>query len=519
MIKFCFLYRAFNRYSLKKNSIFSSLKFSALYLFNRNRPIVQYVLCFLLPFMLAPLGVMAQADFGRDAQACKDQIQYYRSLFSLDCVEEKATDNYGNGNNDLYGTRNFRTILYGVAYRGGGNNYYHNENKRDNKNPLPNDGLKNLADLKFEAAVYLYSTNFETAPSSMRGSGGHVMDYYQISGNSQDDMRSLLEMTYESIMNPDQGPLYLHCWNGWHQSGYVSAVLLRQFCGLSAEEGLKYWNNNTDTYNNGYSRIKNAIQDFNPYQDLKVSSEVQQAICPCMNSMEVSVEIDDAAQKKMQNTLMVKVPFESNSSSITPGSLTVIDEYIVLLKENEFFDVEISGHSSAPGDFYANQVLSEKRAKLVYEYLIEEGIEPERLTYRGYGESQLLDIRNTQEAHDKNRRIEFNVIGLNLEVQFAKNSSRLPQSAESQLLFVREMLAANPTYSITIVGHTDISGDADVNQRLSRERAYAVYEYLQRTGASTDQLFYKGMGADQPRYSNDTELGRSKNRRIEIILN
>ena len=88
----------------------------------------------------------------------------------------------------------------------------------------------------------------------------------------------------------------------------------------------------------------------------------------------------------------------------------------------------------------------EKRAKLVYEYLIEEGIEPERLIYRGYGESQLLDIRNTQEAHDKNRRIEFNVIGLNLEVQFAKNSSRLPQSAaESQLLFVREMLAANPT--------------------------------------------------------------------------
>ncbi|MEC8757743.1 MAG: OmpA family protein, partial [Bacteroidota bacterium] len=218
-------------------------------------------------------------------------------------------------------------------------------------------------------------------------------------------------------------------------------------------------------------------------------------------------------------TLMVKVPFESNSSAITPGSLTVIDEYIVLLKENEFFDVEIGGHSSAPGDFYANQVLSEKRAKLVYEYLIAEGIEPERLTYRGYGESQLLDIRNTQEAHDKNRRIEFNVIGLNLEVQFAKNSSRLPQSAESQLLFVREMLAANPTYSITIVGHTDISGDADVNQRLSRERAYAVYEYLQRTGASTDQLFYKGMGADQPRYSNDTELGRSKNRRIEIILN
>ena len=56
-------------------------------------------------------------------------------------------------------------------------------------------------------------------------------------------------------------------------------------------------------------------------------------------------------KKKMQNTLMVKVPFESNSSAITPGSLTVIDEYIVLLKENEFFDVEIGGHSSASRRF------------------------------------------------------------------------------------------------------------------------------------------------------------------------
>ena len=129
MIKFYFLYRVFNRYSLDKNSIFPSPKFSVLHLFNRNRPIVRYLLGFLLLFILAPSGVKAQADFGRDAQACKDQIQYYRSLFSLDCVEEKATDNYGNGNRDLYGTRNFRTILYGVAYRGGGNNYYHNDNK------------------------------------------------------------------------------------------------------------------------------------------------------------------------------------------------------------------------------------------------------------------------------------------------------------------------------------------------------------------------------------------------------
>ena len=485
---------------------------------NRNTSPVNVFFCFLLAYCLGFSDAVAQADFGDNAQACKDQIQFYRNLFDLECAEEKATDNRGNGNLDLYGTRNFRTILHGVAYRGGGNNYYHNQNKRGNKNPLPNDGLKNLADLKFDAAVYLYTTNFETAPSTMRGSDGHTLSYFQNSGNAEEDMRSLLDMTYASIMNPDQGPLYLHCWNGWHQSGYVSAVLLRQFCGLDAEEGVQYWSNNTDTYNNGYSRIKEAIRAFEPYEDLMVSSEVQRAICPCMNSIELKIEMDDTVEKSIQSTLNVKVPFESNSSDITPGSLTVIDEYIVLLKENRFFDVEIGGHSSAPGSYDANLVLSEKRAQLVYDYLVAEGIEKERLRSTGYGESQLLDIRDTDEAHDKNRRIEFTVIGLNLEVQFAKNSAVLPQSAESQLFFVRELLASDPSYFITIVGHTDISGDADINMRLSNDRAFSVYEYLQRAGVSIDQRVFKGMGASEPRYSNDTEIGRSKNRRIEIML-
>ena len=56
----------------------------------------------------------------------------------------KIVDNRGDGFDDLYGTRNLRPILHGVAYRGGANNYYHKTNKRKNNNPLPKDGLQNL---------------------------------------------------------------------------------------------------------------------------------------------------------------------------------------------------------------------------------------------------------------------------------------------------------------------------------------------------------------------------------------
>ena len=71
----------------------------------------------------------------------------------------KVTDNWGNQFEDLYGTRNMRPVLHGVAYRGGANNYYHKRNKRKNQNPLPSDGLLNLCQEGFSGAVYLYQQN------------------------------------------------------------------------------------------------------------------------------------------------------------------------------------------------------------------------------------------------------------------------------------------------------------------------------------------------------------------------
>ena len=57
----------------------------------------------------------------------------YQLKYKVNCVQDKITDNQGNGFEELYGTRNFRVILHGVAYRGGGNNYYHRTNKRNNR--------------------------------------------------------------------------------------------------------------------------------------------------------------------------------------------------------------------------------------------------------------------------------------------------------------------------------------------------------------------------------------------------
>jgi outer membrane protein OmpA-like peptidoglycan-associated protein len=79
-------------------------------------------------------------------------------------------------------------------------------------------------------------------------------------------------------------------------------------------------------------------------------------------------------------------------------------------------------------------------------------------------------------------------------------------------------LKENPVVHILIGGHTDNVGEDIYNQKLSHERAKVVYQYLVDHGISSDRLEIKGFGASQPVADNDTEKGRSLNRRTEITI-
>jgi len=212
----------------------------------------------------------------------------YRSRYPLSNTQEKLVDNRGLGFEALTGTRNFRAVLNGVYYRGGANNAFMKPKPRLNTNPLPNHGLENLCEEGFGRAVYLYSKNYHTAPSSIRcrtrsGEENHL-SYLQISALSYEksDQRKLIEMIFEHVRNPRLGPIYDHCWNGWHASGFVAAITLRQFCGFSAEEAVRYWNLNTDGANKGkgYDRVRAQIRQFTPYADMALSATERQALCP-----------------------------------------------------------------------------------------------------------------------------------------------------------------------------------------------------------------------------------------------
>lgn len=214
----------------------------------------------------------------------KNRANLFFTKYELTNTDMKLVDNRGNGYEELYGTRNFRVVLTGVLYRGGANNVYHQESPRENQNPLQTDGLTNLCEENFSEAIYLYSQNFSIAPRQthcVTTAKANALEYKQISGLSGDKVHSILAMIYDNIHNPEAGPIYAHCWNGWHASGYVAAISLRQFCDWSGQEAIDYWNRNTDGNNSSdYDSIRRRIQNFKKIPEYVIDPETREIICP-----------------------------------------------------------------------------------------------------------------------------------------------------------------------------------------------------------------------------------------------
>jgi outer membrane protein OmpA-like peptidoglycan-associated protein len=102
--------------------------------------------------------------------------------------------------------------------------------------------------------------------------------------------------------------------------------------------------------------------------------------------------------------------FDTNKFLIRDESKPELQKLTDFLTLNKGVKIEISGHTDNVGSDQANQILSENRAKAVYQYLIANGIDAGRLSYKGYGETQPIAGNDTDEGRAKNRRTEFKII-------------------------------------------------------------------------------------------------------------
>lgn len=98
--------------------------------------------------------------------------------------------------------------------------------------------------------------------------------------------------------------------------------------------------------------------------------------------------------------------FETGSDKLNKDSQMELDRVYQLLMSSDKFDIEIGGHTDNVGSDKNNQVLSEKRAAAVKNYLIKKGLSSKRVSSVGYGESQPISDNETEEGKQQNRRVE-----------------------------------------------------------------------------------------------------------------
>jgi outer membrane protein OmpA-like peptidoglycan-associated protein len=104
-------------------------------------------------------------------------------------------------------------------------------------------------------------------------------------------------------------------------------------------------------------------------------------------------------------------------------------------------------------------------------------------------------------------------------ILFDIDSAKIRAESLATLDEVVKVLAAEPSWKITIEGHTDTTGTAAHNQTLSEQRARAVKDYLVSKGIPAERLATGGFGQTKPVADNATELGRAQNRRVELVRN
>lgn len=157
--------------------------------------------------------------------------------------------------------------------------------------------------------------------------------------------------------------------------------------------------------------------------------------------------------------------------------------------------------------------------------------------FRGYwaneGDTHLENIWNLRKVaskigacpHSKPKTASANIVATNLAtakrvrlygITFDTESARPRPDAKPTLDQLTAALKAHGDWKITVEGHTDATGAAAHNKDLSERRAAAVVAYLTAAGIGSDRVTSAGFGAEKPVASNDSDVGRAQNRRVEV---
>jgi outer membrane protein OmpA-like peptidoglycan-associated protein/tetratricopeptide (TPR) repeat protein len=228
------------------------------------------------------------------------------------------------------------------------------------------------------------------------------------------------------------------------------------------------------------------------------------------------------------------VYYDLDQAVIRGDAGQILDKVAEVLKSYSFLDITVRSHTDSRASHAYNEVLSEKRANAVRDYLGQFGIARSRVKSEWFGERQLINdcgdgVPCSESLHQLNRRSELLLLAFPDEgkayewpgelegtdlceisnilitrempmVHFDFDKSDLNLEAMKTLEKAILMLNHMPIEGLSIEGHTDIRGSEDYNIRLSERRALVVKDYLEGRGIASDRLVYDYFGKSNPIY-------------------
>lgn len=133
-------------------------------------------------------------------------------------------------------------------------------------------------------------------------------------------------------------------------------------------------------------------------------------------------------------------------------------------------------------------------------------------------DKQAREIENTVAGAEVIKADEGIIVKFDQGILFDFNSSTLRPEAQKSIANLVETLNKEPGTDILVIGHTDNVGTLAANQKVSNSRAAAVKSFAVSQGLTGSRVKTEGKNYSEPIASNDTEIGRAENRRVEIVI-
>lgn len=392
----------------------------------------------------------------------------------------------------------------------------------------PNDELHYIVSEKDPKYAY-YSSN--------RAGGYGEFDIYRISENlSLDD--SLFALSMEDIIYIDsilsevelrRGKKYTDCVERYLQEGKISLEEI-------IEENL------TDAYDILDDKQRRLL-DSTCFAEIKAEEDLL-ARKDSLENIEVKIAesmkggsgadgggkdgsgtgSDGSSSKDALSSgemdLFANIEFGFNQTTVPGKHRQQLNALVNYMKENPNFIMQLSGHTDDVGTDEVNIAASKQRAMMIYNYLIDQGIDPKRIKYEFYGESKPLAENNSAANRAKNRRVELEVEKFSFyrHINYGIASDYLNDEAMKTLDEAISFFKSNPGKSIELNGYTDITGAVAYNRALSKRRAEGAKKYMVGRGVPEDKIRYEFFGTSNPVSPNNSEETRQLNRRVEILI-